>query len=168
VPVIWFIARVIGSIARAIGKGMEAVAAVAAAVLRMIARTSVYCWQHIIAPTAARIWEKAIVPAGIRTITEGKRALTSSREGISALGHWTAKTAAEQSRALRERWAEARKQKRVAAEEKSEADKPADNTKADEAAVTEALEKPSEESENGEKPKKKRKRLKEKKDSIEA
>jgi hypothetical protein len=130
VPVIWFIARAIAYVARVIGRGMEAVVVVVAAVLRMIARASVYCWQHIIAPTAARIWEKAIVPAGIRTITEGKRALTSSREGMSALGHWTAKTAAEQSRALRERWAEARKQKRVAAEEKSEADEPADRTKA--------------------------------------
>jgi glycine/D-amino acid oxidase-like deaminating enzyme len=168
VPVIWFIARAIAYVARVIGRGMEAVVVVVAAVLRMIARASVYCWQHIIAPTAARIWEKAIVPAGIRTITEGKRALTSSREGISALGHWTAKTAAEQSRALRERWAEARKQKRVAAEEKSEADEPADSTKAEEFTAVETPENSSAESENSEKSRKKKKKLKEKKDSIEA
>jgi glycine/D-amino acid oxidase-like deaminating enzyme len=170
VPVIWFIARAVGYIARAVGKGMEAIVAAVTAVLRMIARASVYCWQHIIAPTAARIWEKAIVPAGIRTKTEGKRALRSSREGIAALGHWSAKTAAEQSRAWRERWTEARKQraeqKRLPAANKKKESEDADDAVVAEKAAVESPEKSS--AENGEQQKKKKKKNTEKKDSIEA
>lgn len=171
VPVIWFIARMIGSVARAIGKGMEVTAAAVAAALRATARASVYCWQHMIAPTAIRVWEKAIVPAGARAKTGGKRVLTGSREGISAFGNWSAKTAAEQSRVLRERWKEGRKQAALTpVEEKPEGDEQAEVTKEkeEESAVAEASENLSTESENVERPKKKKKKLKEKKDSIEA
>jgi glycine/D-amino acid oxidase-like deaminating enzyme len=166
VPVVWFIARMVGYVARAIGKAMEAIAAAIAAGGRMIARASVQCWQRMIVPTAVRIWEKAIVPAGMRARAEGRKALTNSREGIAAFGNWSAKTAAEQSRALRERWQEARKPKRSTAADEKIKDEPTGST--DEGSAMAAPEKSSGEFENGEKPKKKKKKFKEKKDSIEA
>jgi gamma-glutamylputrescine oxidase len=56
IPVIWFIAGIIGFIARAVGRGMDATAAAIVIAALATARYSVRTWNDVIVPGAIRIW----------------------------------------------------------------------------------------------------------------
>ncbi|HVT55431.1 MAG TPA: FAD-dependent oxidoreductase, partial [Xanthobacteraceae bacterium] len=185
VPVIWFIAGVIGFIARAVGRAMDAVANAVKFIARQIARATRFVWQRVITSAAIWVWTKAVLPASARTKAGGQKALAFSHARAVAVGQWSAKqpgivwnralvpagkAAAEKSRRLRQRWAEARKKRN---EQKALADAveapPEWESDAEKAAETPGAENDSAspaDSENGDKPKKKKK--KNKKDSVEA
>jgi glycine/D-amino acid oxidase-like deaminating enzyme len=59
IPVIWFIAGIIGFIARMVGRGMDAIAAVIAAIARVAAKVSMYAWNRIFAPATKWAWAKS-------------------------------------------------------------------------------------------------------------
>lgn len=58
IPVIWFVAGIIGFIARMVGRGMDAIAAVIAALARAIAKFSAYAWKRILVPAAKWVWAR--------------------------------------------------------------------------------------------------------------
>ncbi len=113
VQIIWFIAGVIGFIARAVGKAMEAIAAAIAMIGRAIGRACAYFWRRILAPTAIRLWQRGkalavrigkaaaansarfwrqvAVPAGIRIKVKGRKAFEQGRKQSIAFGQWSAK-----------------------------------------------------------------------------
>lgn len=185
VPVIWFIAGIIGFIARAAGRTMDAIADAVKFIARLIARGARFIWQRIIAPAAIWTWTRAIVPASARTKSGGQRALAFSHRRTVAFGQWSTKqpgvvwdralvpagrAAAEKSRALHRQWAEARKkrseQKALAASAEAQPESERDTEKAAKEPATANDSASPAEPGNGDKPKKKKK--KNKKDSVEA
>jgi gamma-glutamylputrescine oxidase len=113
VQIIWFIAGVIGFIARAVGKAMDAVAAVIAMMARAIGRACAYFWRRVLAPAAiwfwqwskalairaanalsalsVRFWRQAVLPAGVMISAKGRKAFELSRRQSIALGQWSAR-----------------------------------------------------------------------------
>jgi gamma-glutamylputrescine oxidase len=113
VKIIWFIAGVIGVIARAVGKAMDAIAAVIAAIARTVGRSCAYFWRRTLAPAAiwlwqrgkaltirtakaavamsVRFWRQVALPAGIRVKNEGQKAFERGRKQSLAFGQWSAK-----------------------------------------------------------------------------
>src|SRR6185312_155036 len=56
IPVIWFIAGIIGFITRAVGRAMDAIAVAIVFAARASARFSVRMWNSMMVPGAIRIW----------------------------------------------------------------------------------------------------------------
>src|SRR6185312_11474592 len=56
VPVIWFVAGIIGFFARLVGLGMDAIAAAIAAVFRAVIKFDRYLWNHVFVPSAKWMW----------------------------------------------------------------------------------------------------------------
>jgi glycine/D-amino acid oxidase-like deaminating enzyme len=113
VQIVWFIAGIIGFIARAVGKAMDAIAAAIAMIARAVQRAcarflrrilvpgAIWFWQRstslairtakAVAAFSVRFWRQAVLPAGARMGAQGKKALEAGRKQSIAFWQWSAK-----------------------------------------------------------------------------
>jgi glycine/D-amino acid oxidase-like deaminating enzyme len=92
VPVIWFIAGIIGFVARLVGLGMDAIAASIVAAFRAVVAFDRYLWNHVFVPSAKWMWamsKRGFARASLATqksaVWAGQRTRANAAQG-AALG----------------------------------------------------------------------------------
>lgn len=78
VPVIWFIAGIIGFFARLVGLGMDAIAAAIRTVARAIIKFGRYLWNHVFVPSAKWTWATGKLGFARASLAIGQTARSAS------------------------------------------------------------------------------------------
>lgn len=78
VPVIWFIAGIIGFFARLVGLGMDAIAAAIRTVARAIIKFGRYLWNHVFVPSAKWTWATSKLGFARASLAIGQTARSAS------------------------------------------------------------------------------------------